>query len=100
LVSAIIDNLQIPERWKHRNHRGVKYALKDSGEIIEILGERAEYLTECYNAIETQFMSHFQYGGFDETPDYEALIDELDQIVSLCKEITLEVTKSLGEGGI
>ena len=45
LVSAIIDNLQIPERWKHRNHRSVKYALKDSGEIIAILGERAEYIT-------------------------------------------------------
>lgn len=90
LISAILDNLPIPENLKHRNHRSIKYILKNSPEIGTILGEKTLTLLNAYNEIENRFMSHFQYGGDEKVPDYDALITLLDEIVSVCKEIVLE----------
>jgi len=40
-------------------------------------------------------MVPFQYGGIDEAPDFAALMNHLELIISLCKEITQEQTESL-----
>ncbi|MHA1730789.1 MAG: hypothetical protein ACTSU5_02550 [Promethearchaeota archaeon] len=88
LLSAIIDQLSIPDKYKHRNHRGVRYILRDNEEVRAAIGGSANLLLELYNEIETGFMSKFQYGNIDKVPDYGHLMKLLDKMVEICKIIT------------
>ena len=92
LVSTIIDQLAIPERLKHRNHRGVKKTLKES-ETKKIIGDLSFRILNLYNSLESVFLIKYQYGSIDKMLDYEELKNILEQLEVFCKEITEEVQK-------
>lgn len=89
LISVILDQLAVADKFKHRNHRSVKYLLRDERSVREVLGPRiADRLYKLYNDIETQFMAKFQYGSLDKIPDYDQLAGMLAEIVEICKLVT------------
>ncbi len=87
LVSVIIDQLEISERLKHRNHRGVKKTLKES-ETINIIGDLSIQILDLYNKLENDFLIKYQYGSIDKLLDYEAINGLLKQLEDICKNIT------------
>ena len=96
LVSTIIDQLLIPEKLKHRNHRGIKKTLKDT-EIMKILGKDANKILKLYNLLEMDFSSKFQYGYINNIPDYSRVIQILKELEDICKKITKKVQKEVGK---
>ena len=77
LISIIIDQLAIPERLKHRNHRGIKNTLKQS-ETRRIIGDLSIHILDLYNTLESDFLTKFQYGSIDKVLDYDELKDILE----------------------
>lgn len=95
LVSAIIDQLPIVEQLKHHNHRGVKKTLKNP-QVQALIGDYANEILYLYNFLETNFLTKFQYGGIESTPDYENLKQILEKLETICKNITEELQESHG----
>jgi len=93
LISIIIDQLAIPERLKHRNHRGVKKTLKQS-EIRNILGDFSIQILDLYNNLESDFLTKYQYGSIERVLDYEELKYLLEKLEVICKNITEKVQKN------
>ncbi len=90
LVSIIIDQLEISERLKHRNHRGVKKTLKES-ETMNIIGDFSIQILDLYNKLESDFLIKYQYGSIGKMLDYEELKDIIKQLEVICKNITERV---------
>ena len=88
LVSAIVDQLAVPENRKHRNHRSVKQLMKHDQAVRDAIGEQVDRLHDAFVRIESRFMVKFQYGSIDKIPDYVALMGDLQEIIDICKAIT------------
>ena len=84
----IIDQLPISDSLKYRNHRGIKRVLLNQEEVQITLGEKAEKLLSIYNKIEANFTVRFQYGSPQEDPDYNLLLNLIDQIKTIGKNVT------------
>jgi len=83
------------EQLKHHNHRGVKKPLKHP-QIQALIGDYANEILYLYNFLEMNFLTKFQYGGIESTPDYENLNQILEKLETICKKITEEVQESHG----
>lgn len=88
LVSAIIDQLALPENRKHRNHRSIKRLLKLDPAVRDAIGEPVDRLHDAFVRIESRFMIKYQYGSIDKIPDYAALMGDMQEIIDICKLIT------------
>lgn len=93
LISTIINQLDIPENLKHRNHRGVKHSMKHA-KIREIIGNDADEILKLYNLLEMNFSAKFQYGNIEEVPNYDKLLQILKNLEDLCKRITERVREN------
>ncbi|MHA1369583.1 MAG: hypothetical protein ACTSRA_07730 [Promethearchaeota archaeon] len=92
LISAVIDQCPIDEKYKHKNHRGVKFILRNIEEFHQcVTREVAEELLKIYNKIETNYMVRYQYSNASGYPDYEELMSLLNRVVEICKRITSEL---------
>ncbi|MHA1151017.1 MAG: hypothetical protein ACTSR8_22580 [Promethearchaeota archaeon] len=92
LVSTIVDQLAIPERLQHRNHRGVKKTLKTI-ELKNIIGNLSSQILNLYNNLESSFLIKYQYGSIKKELDHEELKKILEQLEVICKDITEKVQK-------
>ena len=93
LISIIIDQLPIPDRLKHRNHRGIKNTLKQSV-TRNIIRDLSIQILDLYNSLESDFLTKYQYGSIDKVLDYDELKDILENLETICKNITEKVQKN------
>jgi len=92
LVSTIIDQLNILERLKHRNHRGIKKSLK-SLEVKEIIGDQSIKILDLYNKLESNFLSKYQYGRIDKELNDGEMKELLVELEEICKKITDKIQR-------
>jgi hypothetical protein len=84
LISALLDFIDVLDKFKHLNHRNIKKALL-SNEVIKILGENAKEILEIYRDT-LIYYSRGEYGysnniSNEEFKNYLNRIKKLKRIV-------------------
>jgi len=94
LISALLDTLEIPEKLKHKNHRGLKNVLS-SNEVVAKLNENANLLYELYSST-LGIMSKGEYGKIETiaTEDFTLFRDSIKKVKEII-EIYLGRTNEL-----
>lgn len=86
LTSALLDFIDIPEKYKHLNHRNIKRSL-NSPEVFKILGDEAKEIIKIYNEVLIYYSKgEYSYSTSIKLEDFKNFKDKIKKLKEIIKK--------------